>query len=112
MSKLSEIEIGDNISIALVVIAICIGSAIIMIFDTDTQITKERAVIVQKDATRNSLQMHVQSLYSQKELHGKSQAQQHDMIIDNGENWNNMPDGFKCGRNIIKVSFYDIETFQ
>jgi tRNA(His) guanylyltransferase len=54
----------------------------------------------QKDAVRNSLQMHAQSLYSPKELHGKNQADMHDMIHAKGENWNNLPDGFKRGRTI------------
>jgi tRNA(His) guanylyltransferase len=54
----------------------------------------------QKDAVRNSLAMHAQSLYSHKELHGKSQADMHDMIHAKGENWNNLPDGFKRGRTI------------
>ena len=54
----------------------------------------------QKDAVRNSLAMHAQSLFSHKELHGKSQADMHDMIHEAGENWNDLPDGFKRGRTI------------
>jgi len=54
----------------------------------------------QKDAVRNSLAMHAQSLYSHKKLHGKSQADMHDMIHEAGENWNDLPDGFKRGRTI------------
>ena len=54
----------------------------------------------QKDAVRNSLAMHAQSLYSHKELHGKSQADMHDMIHEKGENWNDLPEGFKRGRTI------------
>jgi len=56
----------------------------------------------QKDAVRNSLAMHAQSLYSHKELHGKSQADMHDMIHEAGENWNDLPAGFKRGRTIMK----------
>ena len=52
----------------------------------------------QKDAMRNSLQMHAQSLYSHKELNGKSQANMHEMIHDKGENWNDLQEGFKRGR--------------
>lgn len=52
----------------------------------------------QKDAVRNSISMHAQSLYSHKELNGKSQADMHDMIHAKGENWNNLPNGFKRGR--------------
>jgi len=64
----------------------------------------------QKDAVRNSLQMHAQSLFSPKELHGKSQANMHDMIHEKGQNWNDLPDGFKRGRTIHKVHIYDIEN--
>lgn len=56
----------------------------------------------QKDAVRNSISMLAQSLYSHKELHGKSQADLQDMIIEKGENWNNIQEGFKRGRTIIK----------
>lgn len=57
----------------------------------------------QKDAVRNSLSMHAQSLYSHKELHGKSQVNMHDMIHDKGENWDELPNGFKRGRTIAKA---------
>jgi len=56
----------------------------------------------QKDAIRNSLSMHAQSLYSHKELHGKSQADMHDMIHIKGENWDKLPEGFKRGRSFLK----------
>lgn len=58
----------------------------------------------QKDAVRNSISMHAQSLYSHKELHGKSQSDLQDMIHEKGENWNNLPDGFKRGRVLV----YDV----
>jgi tRNA(His) guanylyltransferase len=58
----------------------------------------------QKDAVRNSISMHAQSLYSHKELHGKSQSDLQDMIHDKGQNWNDLPDGFKRGRTI----YYDV----
>jgi len=54
----------------------------------------------QKDAVRNSLSMHAQSLFSHKELHSKSQSDMHEMIHTKGENWNDLPDGFKRGRTI------------
>ena len=56
----------------------------------------------QKDAVRNSLSMHAQSLFSHKELNGKSQTDMHDMIHAKGENWDKLPDGFKRGRTIFK----------
>lgn len=43
----------------------------------------------QQDAVRNSIQMVSQSLYSQKELHGKSSNEQQEMIFQKGINWNN-----------------------
>jgi len=55
----------------------------------------------QKDAIRNSIAMTAQSLYSHKELIGKSKDEQQDMIHAKGGNWNNMPDEFKRGRMII-----------
>ena len=63
----------------------------------------------QKDAVRNSLSMHAQSLYSHKELNGKSQVDMHDMIHEKGENWNDLPDGFKRGRTIKYMSFKDFD---
>jgi len=57
----------------------------------------------QKDAVRNSLSMHAQSLFSHKELHSKSQSDMHEMIHTKGENWNDLPDGFKRGRTIVKA---------
>ena len=54
----------------------------------------------QKDAIRNSLAMTAQSLYSHKKLHGKSQADMHEMLYAKGKNWNDLPDGFKRGRTI------------
>lgn len=55
----------------------------------------------QKDAVRNSIAMTAQSLYSHKELNGKSQADQQEMIFQKGQNWNDMPDGFKRGRMVL-----------
>jgi len=56
----------------------------------------------QKDAVRNSISMHAQSLYSHKELHGKSQSDMHEMIHSKGENWDKLPEGFKRGRTIFQ----------
>ena len=63
----------------------------------------------QKDAVRNSISMAAQSLYSDKELKGKSSSEKQDMIHAKGMNWNNLPDGFKRGRTIYKVHIYDTE---
>jgi tRNA(His) 5'-end guanylyltransferase len=56
----------------------------------------------QKDAIRNSIQMTAQSLYSHKELNNKSQSDLQEMIFKKGQNWNDMIEGFKRGRTIIK----------
>lgn len=64
----------------------------------------------QKDAVRNSVSMVAQSLYSHKELEGKSSSDKQDMIHDKGQNWNDMPDGFKRGRLISYVYAGDFET--
>ena len=54
----------------------------------------------QQDATRNSIQMVAQTLYSQKELHGKNVNEQQEMIFARGINWNDYPEGCKRGRVI------------
>lgn len=56
----------------------------------------------QKDAIRNSISMTAQSLYSHKQLEGKSQSDMQEMCFQKGINWNDMPNGFKRGRTIIK----------
>jgi tRNA(His) 5'-end guanylyltransferase len=63
----------------------------------------------QKDAVRNSISMAAQSLYSHKELNGKSQSDQQEMIHEKGRNWNNMPFGFKRGRLISYIYIFDEE---
>lgn len=56
----------------------------------------------QQDATRNSIQMGAQSLYSQKLLNGMNASKLQDMMHEKGVNWNNYPAGFKRGRVILK----------
>lgn len=55
----------------------------------------------QQDATRNSISMAAQSMYSQKELHGKNTSQMQEMIHQKGKNWNDYPGGAKRGRMIV-----------
>jgi len=59
----------------------------------------------QKDATRNSIQLVAQSLYSHKELHNKNTSQLQEMIFQKGINWNDYPAGKKRGRLVKKVYF-------
>jgi tRNA(His) guanylyltransferase len=62
----------------------------------------------QKDAVRNSVAMTAQSLYSHKELDGKSSSDQQEMIFQKGQNWNDMPEGFKRGRTFVYYSPGDV----
>ena len=54
----------------------------------------------QKDAVRNSIAMTAQSLYSHKQLEGVTQVGMQDLIVEKGQNWNDLPAGFKRGRTI------------
>lgn len=59
----------------------------------------------QQDATKNSIQMVAQSLYSHKELHGKNGSEQQEMIFQKGTNWNDLDAGLKRGRMIVKKEY-------
>lgn len=56
----------------------------------------------QQDATRNSIQMVAQSLYSHKELQGKNCDELQEMIFQKGINWNNYQPWQKRGICLIK----------
>lgn len=56
----------------------------------------------QQDATRNSISAVAQSLYSHKELNGKTTDMMQELIFQKGQNWNNYPVGQKRGRLILK----------
>lgn len=71
----------------------------------------------QQDATRNSIQMGAQSLYSQKQLNKKNTSELQEMMWQKGINWNDYPVGFKRGRiilkektELVKMKTYDMET--
>lgn len=55
-----------------------------------------------QDAARNSVQMMARSLYSHAELEGKNNSQLQEMIFQKGQNWNDLPSRYKCGRIILK----------
>jgi len=59
----------------------------------------------QQDAVRNSIQMAAQSVYSQKELHGKSCNELQELLFQKGINWNNYCSGEKRGRAIVKETY-------
>lgn len=60
----------------------------------------------QKDATRNSITAVAQSLYSHKELDGKSSNEKQEMIFKKGTNWNDYSVREKRGGFITKVPQY------
>ena len=62
----------------------------------------------QQDATRNSISMAAQSMYSPKELHGKTSEQKQEMMFQKGTNWNDYPIRFKRGHTCIRAE----KTFQ
>lgn len=59
----------------------------------------------QADAVRNSIQAAAQSIYGQKELHGKNASQLQELLFQKGINWNDYLSGEKRGRAIIKESY-------
>jgi len=63
----------------------------------------------QQDAERNSIQMLAQSLYSQKQLHGKNTSVLQDMCWDKGQNWNDLDSSRKRGSLILKQVYVDDE---
>lgn len=56
----------------------------------------------QKDCVRNSISMTAQSMFSHKELMNKNTDDMQEMCFQKGLNWNNMSDGFKRGRMVVK----------
>lgn len=56
----------------------------------------------QKDATRNSILSAGYSVYSHKQLHGKSTDEVQEMLFQKGINWNDYPAEFKRGTFVLK----------
>lgn len=59
----------------------------------------------EKDATKNSISMAAQALYSHKELDGKSSSDKQEMLHQKGVNWNDYPDYFKRGTFIQRRKY-------
>lgn len=59
----------------------------------------------QQDATKNSISMAAQSMFSTKELHKKNGSEMQEMMWQKGQNWNDYPVGFRRGRAIVKETF-------
>jgi tRNA(His) 5'-end guanylyltransferase len=68
------------------------------------------------DATRNSIQMAAQALYSHKQLHQKNTAEMQAMLWQKGINWQDYPARFKRGgyfqRRVIERTFTGEEQAQ
>ena len=63
-----------------------------------------------QDCSRNSVSMVAQSLFSPKELHGKSTPEMHEMMKSKNVNWaTDYTDGEKNGRLIVK-EIYDVSV--
>jgi tRNA(His) guanylyltransferase len=62
----------------------------------------------QQDTVRNSISSVAQSLYSPKELHGKSSNDMQEMIFQKGINWNEYAPRYKRGR-VIRKEYPSIE---
>lgn len=59
----------------------------------------------QQDATRNSISMAAQSMFSHKELQGKSSDEMQELMFTlKGVNWNDYPTRFRRGAAVIKVT--------
>lgn len=63
----------------------------------------------QQDATRNSIQMGAQALYSQKELNKKNTSELQELMFQKGINWDKYPVGFKRGRIILKEKVEEVK---
>lgn len=57
----------------------------------------------QGDASKNSISMLAQSLYSHTELQGKHGGEMQEMCFQKGHNWNNLPTSQKRGTSVYKV---------
>jgi tRNA(His) 5'-end guanylyltransferase len=63
----------------------------------------------QRDATRNSISMLAQSLYSHHELHGVDQNQMQELCFQKGHNWNDLHYTKKRGSFIVKNTYVNNE---
>lgn len=60
------------------------------------------------DASRNSVSSVAQSLYSHKELHGKSNSEQQELIFQKGINWNDYPYRSKRGGTFVRTGIKSV----
>lgn len=76
-------------------------------FDSRAFIVPENEVVNymlwrQQDATRNSIQMVAQSMFSHKQLHGKNCSALQEMTFQKGTNWNDFEPYWKRGRVVSR----------
>lgn len=65
----------------------------------------------QQDATKNSIQLCAQNMFSHRELHGKNTSELQDMMHSKGFNWNDLYTGYKRGRAIVRNDLgWDIDN--
>lgn len=62
----------------------------------------------QKDWVRNSIQMAAQSVYSQKQLHGKNNEQMQEMLFMKGINWSKYAEDLKNGTIVSKEQGFQL----
>lgn len=66
----------------------------------------------EKDATRNSISMAAQSVYSHGELDGKSASEKQEMLFASSINWNDYPAYFRRGTYISRSNIFRTFTFE
>lgn len=59
----------------------------------------------QQDASRNSVSMAAQSVYSQRELNKKNSMEQQEMLFQKGINWNDYSISARRGSSVIKTYY-------
>lgn len=88
-----------------------VGNYPLAMFDSRVFQIPQRSEVVnyfiwrQKDAVRNSISSTAQSLYSHKDLNGKSTKEMQELIFQKGINWNDYDAGYKRGRVIVKEEY-------
>lgn len=107
INKINSIAAGIASSIFTINSNVIFGEYRPIVFDSRTWVLPKEEVVNymiwrQNDATRNSLQMLAQSLYSQKQLHKKKNQELQEMCWQKGKNWNNLPTYWKRGRCAVK----------
>jgi tRNA(His) 5'-end guanylyltransferase len=79
------------------------------IFDSRVFTIPDRTEVInaiiwrQQDASRNSISMLAQALYSHKELHKKNSSQMQELCFQKGCNWNDLSVHEKRGATVIKI---------